>query len=132
MGTRENKMVDGFWTVEFDGVPGFLGGAIAVLTKNHVVGGDSQYFYIGLYDVKDALLSALIQVTAFVPGATTIFGSKDRTFSIQITGQVSEQVITGTAMRPDQPTHSKNYASQASRITYLKANSSMRNRFLDQ
>ncbi len=101
-------MIDGFWTVEFEGVPNFLGGAVAVLTKNRIFGGDSQYYYSGFYEVKSGALTALIQVAAFIPGATTVFGSRDRSFSIQISGNADGQTITGLAVRSDMPTHKLN------------------------
>lgn len=96
-------MIDGLWTVEFEGVPNFLGGGVVFLFKNHLYGGDSQYFYVGLYDVKDGNVSAMVQVSSFVPAPETVFGTKERQFSIQLTGTLRDKQISGIAIRPDNP-----------------------------
>jgi len=96
-------MVDGLWTVEFEGVPNFLGGGVAVLANNRVYGGDSQYYYSGLYDIKEETLTAMLQIAAFVPAAVTIFGTHERQFSLQLTGTVKDDIIKATGTRADNP-----------------------------
>lgn len=96
-------MVDGFWTVLFEGVPNFLGGGVAVFLGNHIYGGDSQYFYTGLYDVKGSKISALLQITAFVPAPVNAFGTGEKMFSLQFDGIVEGNYIKGVGQRPDAP-----------------------------
>jgi len=96
-------MIDGLWTVEFEGVPNFLGGGIIVLSKNHLYGGDSQYFYTGLYDVKESHITAMVQVSAFVPAPESIFGTREERFSIQLSGEVGERHMKGKGVRADNP-----------------------------
>jgi hypothetical protein len=96
-------MLDGLWTVEFQGVPNFLGGGVAVLAGNRLYGGDSQYYYTGLYDLKDRSITALVEVTAFIPGATTIFGTQEKKFGLRLNGTISENVIDAIGTRADNP-----------------------------
>src|SRR5258705_6225077 len=94
-------MVDGFWTVEFEGIPNFLGGGVAVLTRNRLFGGDSQYYYTGLYDTKDGTITAMIQISSFVPAAVTVFGTNEKQFGLRLDGAVNEKLINATAVRSD-------------------------------
>jgi len=94
-------MIDGFWTITFSGVPNFLGGGTACLTKNRIFGGDSQYFYTGLYDIKDGKITAMIQVTSFVPAPVTVFGTQEKHFNLRLEGIVGEDTIKGAAIRPE-------------------------------
>src|SRR5258705_11671607 len=96
-------MMDGLWTVEFEGVPNFLGGGVVVLANNRLYGGDSQYYFTGLYDIKDGGMTALVQVTSFVPAAVTVFGTQEKQFSLQITGTVREDIVKATGTRVDNP-----------------------------
>jgi hypothetical protein len=96
-------MLDGLWTAEFQGISNFFGGAVVILNNRRLYGGDSQYYYTGFYDVKDRTLTALIQVAAFVPGATTIFGTQERNFTIQLSGTVGENFINVVGTRPELP-----------------------------
>ena len=96
-------MVDGLWTVEFEGIPNLLGGGIVFLLQNHLYGGDSQYFYTGLYDIRGDAIKAMVHVTAFVAAPETVFGTNERQFSLELTGTLRERQITGTATRPDNP-----------------------------
>jgi len=96
-------MIDGLWTVEFEGVPNFLGGGIIVLSKNRLYGGDSQYFYTGLYDLKGSNITAMVQVNAFVAAPESVFGTREKQFPIQLSGVVQDKQIKGLAIRPDNP-----------------------------
>jgi hypothetical protein len=96
-------MVDGLWTIQFEEVPDFLGGAVVVLQGNHLYGGDSQYYYTGLYDLKGDLVTAMVQVKSFVPAAETVFGTRESQFSIQLNGKVHGDEIRAVAVRPDLP-----------------------------
>jgi T3SS negative regulator,GrlR len=96
-------MLDGLWTLEFEGVPNFLGGGIVVLIGNHLYGGDSQYYYNGLCDVKNGKITGMVQINAFVPAPETVFGTHERQFSIQLAGTVEEKEIKATVIRSDNP-----------------------------
>ena len=96
-------MLEGFWTAEFQGIANFFGGAVVILIGSRLYGGDSQYYYTGFYDVKDKTLTGLLQVTAFVPGATTVFGTHERNFTIHLNGTIGENFINAVGIRPDNP-----------------------------
>ncbi|MFY9907103.1 MAG: GrlR family regulatory protein [Terriglobales bacterium] len=96
-------MIDGLWTVEFEGVPNFLGGGVVVLAGNRLYGGDSQYYYTGLYDVKDGSFTAMAEITSFVPAPVTIFGTQEKQFGLRITGTIANDLIKATGARADNP-----------------------------
>jgi hypothetical protein len=99
-------MVDGFWTVEFQGIPNFLTGGVATLFRNRIFGGDSEYFYLGTYGVNGSEIVANIQAIAFIGGARNVFGTAEKHFSISLVGSVQGSAIIAKGSRSDAPQHS--------------------------
>jgi hypothetical protein len=78
-----------------------LNGGVAVLETNRIFGGDSGYFYLGTYTLKDGEITATVEVTKHDPEWRNAFGDDARVFKLQITGQVDGQDIVGTMRRLD-------------------------------
>jgi len=95
--------VEGLWTTQFEGVPNFLGGGVVMLLNGRIYGGDSEYFYSGLYSQTGPKFEAMVEVKAFAPAPTSVFGLKEQQFSVRIQGDIIGDNIAAIGMRPDFP-----------------------------
>ena len=70
-----------------------------------LLGGDSLFYYKGLYEFDQATgrLHANIRATAFVAGAIPIFGIPASSFSLDINGTVSGDTATVTGIVSEMP-----------------------------
>src|SRR6266436_9114326 len=96
-------MVDGFWTAEFIGIPGLVGGGVVVLSKGKLVGGDSQYYYTGGYTEENGTFEARVNVTAFVAQPMSAFGTNEQNFGLNLSGVVGPTVINANGSRVENP-----------------------------
>ena len=96
-------MVDGFWTVEFIGIPGFTGGGVVLLSKGKLLGGDSQYYYTGQYTENKDTLDAHVIVNAFVAQPASVFGTNEQKFGLNLSGAIGSQVINANGSRAENP-----------------------------
>jgi hypothetical protein len=94
-------MLDGFWTVQFQGVQGG-GGGVAVFTNGKVFGGDSGYTYTGTYKENNNAVTARISVQNFSPGVPNVMGRQGN-FELEFTGTVSGDVMKVVANLVGQP-----------------------------
>jgi hypothetical protein len=96
-------MVDGFWTVEFMGIPGLVGGGVVIFSKGALIGGDSQYYYMGRYTEERGTLEATVSVTAFVAQPMSAFGTNEQSFGLSFSGVVGPAVINANGFRAENP-----------------------------
>lgn len=89
-------MVEGFWIVQFEGVPGGSGGGVAALTKGQIFGGDTGYTYLGSYHADQTSIKARVTVHNFLPGVPNVLGVAGD-FELSIAGTVQGDVIKGSA-----------------------------------
>jgi hypothetical protein len=75
--------MEGFWTLEFQGIEGW-GTGVVTLIGGRVLGGDEGYLYIGSYTQTGNVLSAHVHVAPFVPGIRNVMGQSE--FDLDITG----------------------------------------------
>jgi hypothetical protein len=94
-------MVDGFYLMQLESVEG-TGGGVIVLTKGHVFGGDTGFYYAGKYELQAELLRARVTVRKFLPGVVSIFGIEGD-YDVELTATVSGSVINGKAVIPGHP-----------------------------
>lgn len=67
-------MIEALWSVEFvSNVQGF-GAGVAVLETGRVLGGDSQYMYVGSYEIDNHQATVKINVKHYSGVANSIFG----------------------------------------------------------
>lgn len=96
-------MIDGFWTVQFQGLPtGVASGGVVLFTKGKVFGGDSGYTYMGTYEGDDVTLKARILVQNFLPTVPNVMGQRAN-FELEVMGTVTGDIIKATAHLPAQP-----------------------------
>ena len=94
-------MTEALYTVEFGDVTGsgYINGGVVVLETNRVFGGDSGYYYLGNYTVKDGVLTATVEITKHNPAWANAFGDYAGAFRIQVTGQIQGQNVVGMMQR---------------------------------
>jgi hypothetical protein len=94
-------MVDGLWTVQFQGPQG-PGGGVAVFTNGKVLGGDAGYTYQGTYEENNNNVTARIRVANFSPGVPNVMGAVGD-FDLEIRGAVAGNTVNATGTVPGQP-----------------------------
>jgi hypothetical protein len=87
-------VIDGLWTVQFHGPQG-VGGGVVVLTRGHVLGGDSGFAYTGSYEVKENMLTGKVSVKNFDPSVANVLGIVGN-FDLLLEGKVQGNSIVGT------------------------------------
>ena len=95
-------MVEGLWSVEFISTEGGRGAGVVILETQRIFGGDSQYFYLGKYEVKYQKLEAEIEVTHYSGEPNSIFG-RENNFWVKITGEFKGDVMMGQGHRVNNP-----------------------------
>jgi hypothetical protein len=83
--------MDGLWTAEFGTNVGMFGGGVVVFENGKVMGGDSNYFYIGEYTLLEPAFKAVIKVSPFLPGVETVFKTEGHDITLDLEGS-----LTGT------------------------------------
>lgn len=99
-----NLMIEGLWTAVF-GSGSISGAGVVYLSGGRAVGGDNQYFYKGsyTYEPQTRLLTATLQVTAFIKGAIAVFGVPIPSFTLSLAGTVVGDHATATGSVTEMP-----------------------------
>ena len=92
--------MEGFWTVQFQGVQG-MGAGVITLVGGQLFGGDSSFLYKGTYAQQGQNLTAQVQVKRFAPGMANVMGQEQ--FSLQLAGTVQGNTATLTGSVPETP-----------------------------
>lgn len=89
-----HKMIDNsFWTVKFFSPnTGQKGSGVVFLGHNQFFGGDSNYYYVGNYNINDSLLEGIVEITHFFGEPSAIFGKSLR-LKIKLSGHIQEPVM---------------------------------------
>jgi hypothetical protein len=97
--------LEALYTVEFDDFtgPGYRNGGVVVLETNRIFGGDSGYYYIGMFSVKDKTLEGSARITKHNPAWMNVFGDASSAFDIRISAEIKPDVIEGFMERADRP-----------------------------
>jgi hypothetical protein len=73
------------------------------LETNHIFGGDSGYYYLGNYTVKDSQFEATVKIVKHNPTWEDAFGSTSPSFNIKVQATANNGIIEGFMERPDPP-----------------------------
>lgn len=95
---------EALYTVEFGDIATsghYRNGGVAVLETNRIFGGDSGYYYLGDYEMKDGTLSGTVRVVKHNPSWTNAFGDASPAFTIVFSGKMNNGVIEGMMQRTD-------------------------------
>jgi hypothetical protein len=99
--------IEALYVVEFGDVAlggqTYRNGGVAVLETNRVFGGDSGYYYVGTYTIKDSRIDATVKVVKHNPTWVNAFGDASESFNIKIEGTVNNGVVQGFMERRDRP-----------------------------
>jgi hypothetical protein len=94
-------MINGLWIVQFHGPQG-NGGGIVVLIDGRVYGGDSGFYYLGSYELKDASFKGRVMVKNFDPALPNVLGIVGD-FELLLEGTVQGPSIVGTGALASAP-----------------------------
>jgi hypothetical protein len=98
------KPMEGFWTAEFGSSVGIFGGGVAFFQNPRIMGGDSSYFYMGEYTLTGDAFTAEIEVSPFIQGVPSVFGTAGQKFTLNLVGTVEGQDrIVAQGQRKDMP-----------------------------
>lgn len=79
-------MLEALWSVKFiSNIEGF-GSGVAVLETGRLLGGDTQYFYIGSYNVENGIANATVTVTHYAGPSMSLFGQA-KEVTLKLTGK---------------------------------------------
>jgi hypothetical protein len=92
--------MEGFWTVQFNGVQGF-GWGVVTLIGGQLFGGDSSFLYTGTYTDQNNTLAARVHVQRAAPGAQSVMG-RDQ-FDLELTGTLQGNSIAAAGSIPGTP-----------------------------
>lgn len=101
---RGRNEMEGFWTVQFQGVQG-MGAGVVTLIGGQLFGGDSGMLYTGTYTAQGNKFQAKVQVNRYAntTGIVSVMGM-DR-FSLDLNGTIEggrgalSGTATGTSLR---------------------------------
>jgi hypothetical protein len=80
--------MEGFWTAEFGSSVGIFGGGVVFFRAGEVLGGDSSYFYVGRYTETEKAFRATLEVSPFIQGVQSVFGTVDQKFKLDLVGSL--------------------------------------------
>jgi hypothetical protein len=84
--------VEALWSVEFFSNQEIFGSGVAVLETQRVLGGDSQYTYVGEYDVQNNSFNARITVRHYSGEPFSVFGNREE-FNLILSGAPEQQTF---------------------------------------
>lgn len=89
-------MLEALWSVRFISNSENVGGGVAVFETGRVIGGDSQYTYVGTFSVSGGEVSARIEVNNYFGPGYSVFGPL-KTYALILKGaaNASEFELTG-------------------------------------
>lgn len=96
---------EALYVVQFgDVVSGTMrNGGVIVLETGQVFGGDSGYYYVGKYEVRNDQISAQVRVVRYNPSMPNVWLDDSDDFTVLLFGQVTGTGIVGQMTRPDKP-----------------------------
>jgi hypothetical protein len=92
--------MQGFWTVQFNGVQGW-GNGVLTLIDGHLFGGDVSFLYTGTYGQNGNELQAQVHVSRYAPGAQNVMGRDN--FDLALTGTLQGNIVNAVGTIPGTP-----------------------------
>jgi len=94
------NLIEGLWTIKFVSNMQSAGAGVIVIAKDKILGGDTQYMYVGSISIVNDIVNADVHVKIHerIPGGQSIFGPlADDDFDLILTGKLGakEMVLTG-------------------------------------
>ena len=101
--------IEGLYVAEFGDVAiggetyTYWNGGVAVLETNRIFGGDSGYYYLGNYTIKDNQFEATVKIVKHNPTWEDAFGGTNPSFNIKVQATANNGIIEGFMDRLDPP-----------------------------
>jgi hypothetical protein len=99
--------IEALYVVEFGDIgssaQAMRNGGVAVLETNRIFGGDSGYYYVGRYTIRDNQIDATVRVVKHNPNFANVFGDTAQSFDARLQGSVTDGVMNGHIERLDRP-----------------------------
>ncbi len=80
-------MLEALWSVIFVVPGGNYGAGVVVLENGTVRGGDSNYFYVGTFSVKDNVITAEASINHYFGAPNNVFGNVQKT-QVTLSGKI--------------------------------------------
>ena len=96
------KKLEGIWSIELYGAFGWETDGVLVMENGRVFGGGTNHYSKGVYSDSDGKLMMTVHLDYFGK-PRTLFGERERQFTVEFTGEREQETITGTMSRPDKP-----------------------------
>ena len=97
-------MIEALWSIEFETSTGYIGAGVAMFETGRIYGGDSNYYYVGDYRLKDNLATASIVVTHYSGGLNNVFGPLKQV-NLNLTGIVNRSSFTVSGVAAESSAH---------------------------
>ena len=94
--------IDGIWTSEIMGLFGWETTGVVILDGGRAIDGGNHHYSTGSYEVSENGIKIFLAVE-YHGTPRTIFGSADKTLSVEIQGKLRGETIVGEAFRLDKP-----------------------------
>lgn len=96
--------VEALWSVKFVTDRGHRGAGVVVFETGRLFGGDSRFYFIGDFTVKENTITANVKVKHHgdMP-PTSVWKDHDPEFELSIAGTFTESAMSAVATRPDMP-----------------------------
>ncbi len=95
-------MLEGLWTIEFVSNVETYGAGVVVFESGRILGGDSSYYYIGTFRVKNKIVEAEVEGTHYAGEAHSIFGFRHK-FKLKLSGKPQVPLMKLKAHFVDNP-----------------------------
>lgn len=95
---RARQEIEALWSVRFRMQHSAdVNGGVVILSEGKIYGGDSQYFYNGIYEfTDDSKFTGYLRIQHYHGPAYTAFGTSSSTLDIVINGDLIDNVISGS------------------------------------
>lgn len=94
--------IEGLWTAEFYGLHGWENTGVFVFQNGRVLGGGRHHYSVGVYEETNNEVNVSVTVT-YHGKPRVMFGSSDRTLTMEFKGQHHENMIEGNVNRAGNP-----------------------------
>lgn len=100
------QSVEALYLVEFGDITSseYRNGGVVVFETERVFGGDSGYYYVGSFNVKNNELSGTARIVKHNNDLPNAFGDNANSFTVNIGANILGNIIVGTMNRSDMPT----------------------------
>jgi len=93
-------MLEALWSVTFVVPTGNYGAGVVVLENGTVRGGDSSYYYVGNFRVKDDIFIAEVSINHYFGAPNNVFGNIQKT-NVVLSGKPEYETFELTGKSTD-------------------------------